>query len=55
MVFEQHVSFVNISSGHVMPIQYPEGLMKEHFACRENAAVFDVSHMAQLKYTVGLC
>lgn len=35
--------------GHVMPIQYPEGLVKEHFSCRENAAFFDVSHMAQLK------
>ena len=35
-----------------MPIQYPEGLVKEHFNCRENAAFFDVSHMAQLKYRI---
>lgn len=35
--------------GFDMPVQYPTGIMKEHFACRENAAVFDVSHMGQVR------
>jgi aminomethyltransferase len=31
-----------------MPIQYPEGVLAEHTWCRENAGLFDVSHMGQL-------
>ena len=32
-----------------MPVQYPAGLMAEHKQCRESAALFDVSHMGQVK------
>ena len=31
-----------------MPIQYPEGVMAEHNWTRENAGLFDVSHMGQI-------
>lgn len=34
-------------AGYDMPIQYPLGVMGEHGWCRENAALFDVSHMGQ--------
>ena len=34
-----------------MPLSYADGALKEHLACREGVAVFDVSHMAQLDIT----
>jgi len=36
-------------AGYEMPVQYPTGLMAEHKQCRESAALFDVSHMGQVK------
>ena len=36
-------------AGYAMPVQYPAGLMAEHKQCRNLAALFDVSHMGQLK------
>ena len=36
-------------AGYEMPVQYPSGLMAEHKQCRESAALFDVSHMGQVK------
>ena len=36
-------------AGYAMPVQYPSGLMAEHKQCREQAALFDVSHMGQLR------
>ncbi|MDL2339448.1 MAG: glycine cleavage system aminomethyltransferase GcvT [Pseudomonadota bacterium] len=38
-------------AGYSMPVQYPAGLMSEHLHCRASAALFDVSHMGQLKIT----
>ena len=38
-------------AGYHMPVQYPAGLMAEHLHCRASAALFDVSHMGQLKIT----
>jgi aminomethyltransferase len=35
-------------AGYAMPIQY-EGIMAEHLWVRENAGLFDVSHMGQLQ------
>jgi aminomethyltransferase len=35
-------------AGYAMPIQY-DGIMAEHLWCRENAGLFDVSHMGQLQ------
>ena len=38
-------------AGWSMPAFYDgHGIIKEHTACREQAAWFDVSHMAQIKY-----
>ncbi|HWA59986.1 MAG TPA: glycine cleavage system aminomethyltransferase GcvT [Caulobacteraceae bacterium] len=31
--------------GYDMPVQYPEGILKEHLWTRESAGAFDVSHM----------
>ena len=39
-------------AGYDMPVQYPAGILKEHTATRENAGLFDVSHMGQA-YLVG--
>jgi aminomethyltransferase len=36
-------------AGYAMPVQYPTGLMAEHRQCRESAALFDVSHMGQVR------
>ena len=36
-------------AGYSMPVQYPSGLMNEHKHCRNAAALFDVSHMGQLR------
>jgi aminomethyltransferase len=35
-------------AGYEMPIQYSKGIIKEHKSTRENAGIFDVSHMGQL-------
>ena len=34
-------------AGYDMPVQYPMGVLKEHLHTRENAGLFDVSHMGQ--------
>ena len=36
-------------AGYSMPVQYPMGLMQEHLHTRAAAALFDVSHMGQLR------
>ncbi|GAA6152779.1 glycine cleavage system aminomethyltransferase GcvT [Pseudoteredinibacter isoporae] len=35
-------------AGYSMPVQYPLGIKGEHLHCRDNAGLFDVSHMGQL-------
>ena len=35
-------------AGYDMPVQDPLGVMKEHLHCRDQAGLFDVSHMGQL-------
>ncbi|SDR79583.1 glycine cleavage system aminomethyltransferase GcvT [Pseudomonas oryzae] len=35
-------------AGYEMPVQYPLGVLKEHLHCREQAGLFDVSHMGQI-------
>ncbi len=34
-------------AGYAMPVQYPRGIIAEHQWTRENAGLFDVSHMGQ--------
>ncbi len=36
-------------AGYDMPVQY-EGIIAEHLACRNGAALFDVSHMGQAEF-----
>jgi aminomethyltransferase len=36
-------------AGYDMPVSYPEGILAEHRHCRDSAALFDVSHMGQVR------
>ncbi len=36
-------------AGYSMPVSYPAGVIAEHRHCRESAALFDVSHMGQVR------
>jgi len=49
--FEQHeklgATLVDFG-GWEMPIQYPDGILKEHMATRQYSGIFDVSHMGRL-------
>lgn len=36
-------------AGYSMPVQYADGVLKEHLWTRENAGLFDVSHMGQAR------
>ncbi|MEQ1890339.1 MAG: glycine cleavage system aminomethyltransferase GcvT [Alphaproteobacteria bacterium] len=38
-------------AGYFMPINYPSGILKEHLHTREQAGLFDVSHMGQAMLT----
>ena len=38
-------------AGYDMPVNYPGGIIAEHKHCRESAALFDVSHMGQIRLT----
>lgn len=38
-------------AGYAMPVQYAEGIVKEHLHTRTQAGLFDVSHMGQLLIT----
>jgi aminomethyltransferase len=35
-------------AGWAMPVQYPSGILEEHAQARQQAALFDVSHMGQV-------
>ena len=36
-------------AGYAMPVSYPAGILAEHAQCRNAAALFDVSHMGQIR------
>ncbi len=36
-------------AGYDMPVSYPAGILAEHRHCRSAAALFDVSHMGQIR------
>lgn len=36
-------------AGYAMPVHYPMGILKEHLHTREQAGLFDVSHMGQVR------
>ena len=55
-LFEQHekLGAKNIGfCGWEMPVQY-EGILKEHEACRNSAAIFDTSHMGEFFFEGNL-
>jgi len=35
-------------AGHLLPVQYEQGVIKEHLAVRQKCGLFDVSHMTEL-------
>ena len=47
----QHGAKMIEFAGYQMPIQYKSGIIQEHKFTRENAGIFDVSHMGQLFIT----
>ena len=47
----QHGAKMVEFAGYQMPIQYKRGIIQEHKFTRENAGIFDVSHMGQLFIT----
>ena len=38
-------------AGYEMPVNYTDGIVKEHNHCRNSCGIFDVSHMGQLHIT----
>jgi len=36
-------------AGYQMPVQYPSGIIQEHLHTRQQAGLFDVSHMGQIR------
>jgi aminomethyltransferase len=40
-------------AGYEMPVSFPDGILAEHHQCRTSAALFDVSHMGQLRLLGG--
>ncbi len=49
-LYEEHVKLggkLIPFAGYEMPVQYPDGVTKEHQAVRESAGLFDVSHMGE--------
>ena len=40
-------------AGYEMPVQYPDGILKEHQHVRAAAGLFDVSHMGQIRLEGG--
>ena len=35
-------------AGYILPVQYKAGVIKEHMAVRQEAGLFDVSHMGEI-------
>ena len=49
-LYDEHVALgakLVAFAGYEMPVQYPMGVLNEHKWTRENAGLFDVSHMGQ--------
>ncbi len=50
-LYERHVALggkIVPFAGYLLPVQYPQGLVKEHMAVRTACGLFDVSHMAEI-------
>ena len=51
---KHNAKFVEFA-GYSMPIQYSEGIVKEHNITRSKSGIFDVSHMGQLFIKYSNC
>ena len=50
-LYEKHVALGGKMvpfAGYLLPVQYPAGVIAEHRAVREQAGIFDVSHMGEV-------
>ena len=50
-LYETHLKYhgkMSPFAGYLLPIQYKEGVIKEHNAVRNSAGIFDVSHMGEI-------
>ncbi|HMF32347.1 MAG TPA: glycine cleavage system aminomethyltransferase GcvT, partial [Candidatus Lokiarchaeia archaeon] len=50
-LFESHVALgakIIEFGGWDMPVNYPSGILKEHVNTRQNAGLFDISHMGEI-------
>lgn len=50
-LYEMHVKYhgkIVPFAGYLLPIQYEQGIIKEHMAVRTRAGLFDVSHMGEI-------
>ncbi len=53
-LYESHVALgakVIEFGGWDMPVNYPNGILKEHLNTRQNCGIFDISHMAEFMVT----
>lgn len=53
-LYERHVALggkIVPFAGYLLPVQYPQGLIREHMAVRTECGLFDVSHMAEILIT----
>ncbi|MEO9166860.1 MAG: glycine cleavage system aminomethyltransferase GcvT [Aestuariivirga sp.] len=53
VLYDEHVALgarMVPFAGYDMPVQYPMGILNEHKWTRENAGLFDVSHMGQASF-----
>ena len=50
-LYDKHVKYkgkIVPFAGYLLPVQYEEGVIKEHIAVRTKAGLFDVSHMGEI-------
>lgn len=50
-LYDEHVALggkIVPFGGYLLPVQYKDGILKEHKAVRETAGLFDVSHMGEI-------
>lgn len=50
-LYETHIKYggkMVSFAGYSLPVQYKDGIIKEHLAVRNNVGIFDVSHMGEI-------
>ncbi len=52
-LYDEHVALngkIVPFAGYLLPVQYPTGVIREHMAVRQQAGLFDVSHMGEITF-----